>query len=135
MCHIWLQHREPKHAIRNFYDVGDDKTTAIYKECQSDISNRVLWLKCHRKKCPVLRNFQKKRTFDCTENDETSHELNETTPKRPELQQPSVMKYGMSTDSKMKAQLDKQTACASFYMPAIFDSIFSSRLCFQCNCD
>ena len=29
---------KPKDAIWNFYDVGDDKTTAKYKECQSDIS-------------------------------------------------------------------------------------------------
>jgi len=27
---------KPKDAIWNFYDVGDDKTNAKYKECQSD---------------------------------------------------------------------------------------------------
>ena len=87
---------KPTDAIWNFYDVGDDKTTAKYEECQSDISNRVL-----RLKCPALHNTPKKRTFNCFENDQTSHELNESTPKWPKLQQPSVMKYGMSIDSKM----------------------------------
>jgi len=96
---------KPKDVIWNVYDVDDDKTTVKYKECQSDISNRVLRLKCHRKKCPVLRNILKKRTFDCTENDETSHDLNEST------------SYKLHVHS----------------MPAIIHSIFSRRLCFQCN--
>ena len=48
----------------------------------------------------------------CIENNDISHELNESKPKRPKLQQPSVMKYDMSTDSKMKDQLDEQIARA-----------------------
>jgi len=125
---------KPKDATWNFYDVGDDKTTAKYKDGQSDISNRVLRLKYHRKKCPVLRSIPKKRTFDCTENGETSHEMNESSPKWPKLEQPNVMKYGMSTDSKMKAQLDEQIARA-FYACNIPFNIFSRRLCFQSNCE
>jgi len=54
-----------------------------------------LQLKYHRKKHPVLYNIPKKRTFDCTENDETSHELNESKPKWQKLKQPSVMKYSI----------------------------------------
>ena len=50
-----------KDVIWNFYD---DK-------CQSDISKSVLRLKCHIENFPALRNIQKKRTFDCIENDET----------------------------------------------------------------
>ena len=109
MLHLAATWGNQKMPYGTFYDFGDDKTTAKYKEYQSDISNRVLRMECHRKKCPVLRNILKKRTFDCTENDETSHDLNESTPK---LQQPSVMKYGMSADSKMTAQLDEQIARA-----------------------
>ena len=69
-----------KDAIWNFYD-ADDKTTAKCKECQSDISSRVLRLKCHREKCPALRNTPKKRIFDCIENYDIRHELNESKPK------------------------------------------------------
>ena len=69
---------KPKDAIWNFYDVSDDKTTAKCKECQSDISNRVLRLKCHREKYPALHNTSKKRTFGCIENDEISREFNES---------------------------------------------------------
>ena len=46
---------------------------------------------------------------------ETSHELNESSPKQPKLQEPSVIKYGKSTDSKMKAQLDELVSHA-FYV-------------------
>ena len=65
------------------------------------------------------------RTFDCIENDETSHvESDESTPKRLKLQEPSVMKYAISTDSKMKAQVHEHTA-PTLYTSIILFSVIS----------
>ena len=114
---------KPKDPIWNFYTVLEDdkKPSARCKDCNAEVSVKVLRLKSHREKCPGLsRSKAEKRPLETKT--EPTNPTDPTKPiipitddeqpstKRPKLQQRSVSGYGISTDSSMWAQLDEQIA-------------------------
>ena len=105
---------KPKDLIWNFFTILEDNqnTNARYKDCNSEVSAKVLRLKNHRQKCLGLKqpeSITKRPLEEITSEPETLS--NDQPPaKRPKLQQTSFSSFAVSTDCSMWKQLDEQIA-------------------------
>ena len=117
---------KPKDPIWNFFTILKDKkkttkkkktkkkkkNSARCKDCNIEVSAKVLRLKNHRQKCLGLKkpeSIAKRPLKEITSEPETLS--NDQPPaKRPKLQQTSFSSFVVSTDCSMWKQLDEQIA-------------------------